>query len=138
MNRIVCVCTGNTCRSPMASALLQRELPLWEVSSAGLYAVEGAPASQNAVLAMREYGIDISAHSASPFHSEMTANALIVAMTRAHAGKILQLSPNAHVVCMLENSDVPDPFAGSLDSYRKTALMLKTGAKELVKRLNLR
>lgn len=59
--KIICVCTGNTCRSPMAAALLQRLLPGAEVSSAGLYAEEGMPASRHALLAMDEMGLDISA-----------------------------------------------------------------------------
>ena len=50
--KIVCVCTGNTCRSPMAAALLGRLLPGDEVTSAGLYAEDGAPASYHALLAL--------------------------------------------------------------------------------------
>ena len=79
--KIVCVCTGNTCRSPMAAALLGRLLPGIEVTSAGLYAEDGAPASYHALLAMDELGVDISGHMARRFRPGMGEGALLLAMT---------------------------------------------------------
>ncbi|HRI16518.1 MAG TPA: protein-tyrosine-phosphatase, partial [Verrucomicrobiota bacterium] len=65
MKTLLFVCTGNTCRSPMAEALARRALanrPGWRVYSAGLGAVNGQPPSPHAVRAMRMLGLDISGH----------------------------------------------------------------------------
>ena len=54
MKKVICVCTGNTCRSPMAAAFLQRALPDWDISSAGLFASSGQGAAPEAVAAPAE------------------------------------------------------------------------------------
>lgn len=66
MKRILCVCYGNTCRSPMFQALLSRELKNKgieaEVESAGVFAAIGAPANEKAIICMKERGLDITNH----------------------------------------------------------------------------
>ncbi len=137
MEKIICICTGNTCRSPMAAALLQRRLPGADISSAGIYASPGARASAQAVEAMRALGYDISGHRARAFSRDM-CGAILVPMTRAHGEELRKLCPGARIVPFLEGSDVSDPFGGSLESYRKTAFLLESAVDRLVKRLNLR
>ena len=134
MLKIVCVCTGNTCRSPMAAALLSRFLPGADVSSAGLYAAEGAPASYHALLAMDALGLDISAHRSRPFRPEMAADALVLAMTRAHLRAIQRLCPAARVELFLGDEDVPDPFGQGMDAYERTAHRLEEGTRALARR----
>ena len=136
--KIICVCTGNTCRSPMAAALLQRLLPGAEVSSAGLYAEEGMPASRHALLAMDEMGLDISAHRARRFRPEMAEGALLLAMTRAHARALRGMCPGARVELFLGDEDVPDPLGQGMEAYERTAQVLAEGAAALAKRLNMR
>ncbi|NLD58550.1 MAG: low molecular weight phosphatase family protein [Clostridiales bacterium] len=138
MKKIVCVCTGNTCRSPMAAAFLKRALPDREVSSAGLHASPGQPATPEAVQVMRERGIDISGHRSRPFSCGMADGAVLVALTAAHADRMRALCPGADVIRYLGGADVPDPFGGSLESYRKTAFLLESGVGELVNRLKFR
>ena len=70
MKELIVVCTGNTCRSPMGAAILQRHIEdlgkqeEYRAESGGLSAEKGEPAAQNAILAMKEIGIDISEHQA--------------------------------------------------------------------------
>ena len=123
MLRILCVCTGNTCRSPMAQALLQHEadrrgLPL-AVSSAGLAAFPGDSPSENAVLVMREWELDITAHRARP----VTAYALeesdyVLCMSESHRAALLPYVPQEKLV--VPPGGVPDPFGGDEAVYRRT------------------
>ncbi|NLF27290.1 MAG: low molecular weight phosphatase family protein [Clostridiales bacterium] len=138
MKKVICVCTGNTCRSPMAAAFLQRALPDWDISSAGLFASSGQGAAPEAVAAMRELGIDISGHRSRQFSCGMAEGAVLVALTAAHAEKLRALCPGADVMRYFDRADVPDPFGGSFEFYRKTAFLLESGAGELVKRLKFR
>ena len=133
--KIVCVCTGNTCRSPMAAALLGRLLPGAEVTSAGLYAEDGAPASYHALLAMDEMGIDISGHIARRFRAQMGEGALLLAMTRSQARALRSLCPNAKVELFLGDEEVPDPFGQGMEAYERTAQVLEEGAQAIARRL---
>src|SRR5262245_63475713 len=101
MTRVLVVCTGNTCRSPIAAALLRRELAASgrhdvSVESAGTGAWEGAPASEGAYLVMLEREIDISGHRARPLTPEMVQQAdLILTMGRLQLGKVRELGAGA-------------------------------------------
>ncbi len=133
--KIICVCTGNTCRSPMAAALLGRLLPGDEVASAGLYAEDGAPASYHALLAMDDMGIDISGHMARRFRPEMGEGALLLAMTRSQARVLRSLCPGAKVELFLGDEEVPDPFGQGMEAYERTARILEEGARAIARRL---
>lgn len=134
---IVMVCSGNTCRSPMAEALLKDKLSramgeetTVSVSSAGLFAFEGEPASAPAIETMKGYGIEIEAHRARPLTAELAGKAdLILAMTEAHKEAILRRYPEIRgkVFTLAEFSgvegafDVDDPIGSSTEEYRRVA-----------------
>jgi protein arginine phosphatase len=122
--KILIVCTGNTCRSPMAGGLLKRiagekGLPL-EVRTAGLTSHPNGRIAEKAVAVMQESGIDISDEYSKPVTPEVFAWAdLVVTVQRSHAAYLLEEYPEAkQKVCFLE-CDVPDPYNGSLADYRK-------------------
>jgi len=139
MREILFVCTGNTCRSPMAAALLRDELAKLGISdvtvkSAGIAAASGAPASENAVKAMAEEGIDICDHAASPVDGAALDRAdAVYAMTEAHRAALAAKYPQyAHKLKVL-GGGVDDPFGGGPDIYRRTRDALRQHARQLAR-----
>ena len=134
MSLILVVCTANVCRSPMAAGLLRQRLAVdkanarHRVLSAGVWAADGEPASENAVAAMAERGIDISDHRSHSLTNEEVAEAdLILVMTREHARLVRQTWPQyAWKVYLLsemtgKRRDVKDPYRGPIEEYRACA-----------------
>jgi len=146
--RILFVCTGNTCRSPLAAAAAQRLLEArgWDAvaESAGVAAVEDAPASDAARAAAREAGLDLESHRARLLTGPLVRAAdLVLAMGAGHLEFIRVLSPEAagRVFRLRDYAtrgeapgDVQDPYGAGLEAYRKTLVELQ----ELVERSLLR
>lgn len=139
MKEILFVCTGNTCRSPMAAALLRDELSKLGVTnvivkSAGIAAISGVPASENAVKAMAEEGIDIGDHAASLVDGDALDRAdAVYAMTEAHRAALVARYPQYAYKFKVLGGGVDDPFGGGMDIYRRTRDALRRYAKELAK-----
>jgi protein-tyrosine phosphatase len=97
---ILFVCTGNICRSPLAQGLLESRtralaLPV-AVESCGTYARRGSPATSDAVVAAREFGLDLEGHRARPLTEHLVGRAdLVLALSREHLEEVLLLVPEA-------------------------------------------
>lgn len=143
VRRICFVCTGNTCRSPMAAAVANAQARAEgltiEALSAGLYAAEGAPISENAVSALERAGIkaveraDYHTHSAHTLtESELEQIDLLIPMTRTHAIELLLRYPSAvrKIVCMPE--EISDPFGGDLSVYEACLSQIQKGVSSLL------
>ena len=145
--RILFVCTGNTCRSPMAAALLNdmsrpREIcsasgelcvtPQYAAISAGLYANAGDPITPAAAEALREAGVvsrpdnDYLSHRARSVSAELVAEAdEIVGLTASHAMQLMLRFPEAASKIRTLPIDIPDPFGGTADTYRECLAQLR-------------
>ncbi len=124
--KILFVCTGNTCRSPMAEGVfnhLSKENKIMaEAKSAGVF-VSGAGISQNSIDAMAEIGIDISTEISKQISSEMLDWAdLVLTMSQSHKDMIMAMYGCDKVYTLGEfcgdGEDVSDPFGGNLDIYK--------------------
>jgi protein-tyrosine phosphatase len=117
--RILIICTGNICRSPMAEALLQRRLNLAghdaTLQSAGTAALRLHPADEPAQLLMGARGLDITAHRARQVSHELTRWAeLILVMENHHRDSILEMDATARGKTYLlghwTGQEIPDPY----------------------------
>ncbi len=133
--QILFVCTGNICRSPMAEALLRQRIesagiPRVQVVSAGTHAVEGHPASYNAVIIAQQFGVDLTLHSSQPLTPWLIAHSdLILVMEKQHRDLIRSAEPTAAPRTFLlkefalppghnpGSSEIADPISGDEDLY---------------------
>jgi protein arginine phosphatase len=144
LQRILFVCTGNTCRSPMAEAILKsKKIDGLEVKSAGIYAATGSEASAHAKKVLDAYHIEHN-HSSTMLNKDSVQWAdLILTMTGSHKNAILQQYPDSagKVFTLKEFTgekyavDVVDPFGGNLAIYQETFQELDKLIKQAIEKI---
>ena len=149
--RLLFVCSGNTCRSPLAGALAERELKGlgWrvEVRTAGVSALSGTPASSGSLGAAERHGLDLTGHRSREVDAPLIDWAdLILVMSPSHLVRLAQLG-GAGKAALLDafahgeeggddvGSGVPDPFGGDDDAYEETYRTLEELVGKALRRL---
>lgn len=147
--RIVFVCTGNTCRSPMAEAVCKKrladrlgcaveELPArgFVVESAGLAAADGLPAAEEAVAVAAGLGADLSKHESRLLTPEQAVEAdHLLGMTLSHVRALLDYFPVQARLLSPEGDDVDDPIGMPLEAYEACARQMMGYIDHLVAEL---
>jgi len=149
MQRIVFVCTGNLCRSPMAEYALQNELARRGVNdtlveSAGTLAIDGASAAGKAVSEMKKHGIDMGPHRARILTGEMIRDAdIIVVMEHYHREAVLAFDPSSANKTIMMGSlldgesidEIPDPYGFDEAFFSSTCGLILKAAGALADRI---
>lgn len=151
---VALVCTGNTCRSPMAEQLLKKHVAehlgckideLEDhgvlIASAGIAAMSGGQAAEHAVEVMQSYGLDLSTHESQPLTDRVVRYAdLIITMTRGHREAIINQWPESRdrvFTIGRDQGDVSDPIGGPIESYQRCAQQLSRLIQEWLPELDL-
>lgn len=140
------VCTGNTCRSPLAEAIArrmigERAIPELTVGSAGTSAWADAPASDGALLVGLEHGIDLGDHRSRPLAQDLVSGAhVILTMGPHHLDRAEALGGMGRAWLLSDFANgtprpVSDPFGGDLDVYRATYVELEQVVSAVLDRI---
>lgn len=135
MMNIVFICTGNTCRSPLAEGLMKklladRGIDSINVTSAGLAAYPGDEVSEKSVIAAEKYGVDISAHRSRRISEYMLSDSVFACMTASHAQALVPYLEENRLFIL--GGGVSDPYGGTQEIYDACAAQINGALPKLL------
>ena len=142
--RILVVCTGNICRSPVAATMLQQRLPRLTVDSAGLGALVGHPVDPQARRLAEADGLDVDAHEARQLDADLLGEAdLVLVMTDGQRQALATRWPEARGKTLLlgkwldslNSTDIPDPYRKSPEVFEHVHRLLREATRLWADRL---
>lgn len=141
MRRILTICTGNICRSPLAAALLKSRLSSsHDVESAGVAAVVGHPPTPEAAKTAADRGLDVSLHRARQLDAPLASSFdLLLVMEKAQKRWITANIPQARgrtfVLGHWRDVEIPDPYGAPIEDYEQACRLIEACAGDWLDRL---
>lgn len=148
MKKLIFICTGNTCRSPLALAAWRalsqegKTPPDIEADSAGLMTTGGQPASRHSIAIAKDWQQDLTSHLSKQLTAEEARNAdWLVVMSIVHAHSLREfigVDPDKIILLgsldqRAGNDEIPDPYGGSYEAYETCASHIRHAMRELTK-----
>ncbi|TDM10576.1 low molecular weight protein arginine phosphatase [Macrococcus lamae] len=138
--KVIFVCTGNTCRSPLAESIAKSLTENHEFTSRGLSAYSGAPVSQHSAALIRQHQLP-EPSTAEQFTDEDATADLIVTMSSSHKQYIEVMYPGANVYRLSEYAagdmqDINDPYGGNMTAYERAYEQIEMYVRQLIETLD--
>jgi protein-tyrosine phosphatase len=144
-NKILVVCVGNICRSPLGEALLKKALPNKHIASAGIASAKsglvGKPADKTAIEVGADHGLDLRSHASQQLTSDLCKQYdLILVMEQGHIEALTAIAPEARGKAMLfgqwiGQKDIPDPYRQSREAFDYAYELIEQSVGEWVKKV---